>query len=527
MITKLCGFLLTMSICSQGISGNINWSLPSTLSMAGVDATDPRVVIDVKGNVTAVWIESGLVKASTKTAGGSWQISTTLSNPGASSPRLSIDRGGNVVALWVEEGVVKSAMLPLNSSWSCPVDLSKSGASSPELAVDYSGNAVAVWMRNGCIESSMQLFGKAWGEVSLLSESGADSPSVAIGSNGTVAVTWHSSSSGDAIATAIGSISGAAWDIDKAVIPLPLSLNHHHHFPKVVVDESGNATTLWFRYGRIGSAYTNVAVLASTLMAGARSWSAPVVLSGTGLRNPADLQLRLGVDEEGNLLAVWTNSYDGETFSIESAEKKKGGEWTEPALPTVPNLYSFQVDLSLTSKGKGLITYMGFDGVSSIGIFSQEIDSANPFSASWSAPVSVSQVIRNGYPYSGFTASGNTANAVAIWESFNGMNTAIQVSTGAKTMVPSPTDLSVVQQASDFGVFTEYYNTLTWTASPSPNIIQYNIYRNGVFFTAVDANTLQVVDHNAVQGEPVTYGVAALDNTVEQSEITTMSFPNL
>ena len=79
----------------------------------------------------------------------SWSAPTTISNTGASSPMLGIDSSGNVTALWLENGVVSSASLPFGGSWSAEVAVSSSGSSSPALAVDHSGNAVAIWVRGG------------------------------------------------------------------------------------------------------------------------------------------------------------------------------------------------------------------------------------------------------------------------------------------------------------------------------------------------------------------------------------------
>ncbi len=64
-------WILIFTICafSRLLGDNINWSNPVTISTAGATASEPRVVIDVNGNATAVWSESSLVKASSQPAG--------------------------------------------------------------------------------------------------------------------------------------------------------------------------------------------------------------------------------------------------------------------------------------------------------------------------------------------------------------------------------------------------------------------------------------------------------------------------
>src|SRR5690348_15496173 len=117
---------------------DIIWSTPTTLSSTGVNASDPRVVMDPSGNVTAAWVENGFIKASTQPVNGSFNTPVTISNTGASSPRLAVDSSGNVTAIWIESGVIESATLPFGGSWSAEVAVSSSTATNPKIVVDSS-----------------------------------------------------------------------------------------------------------------------------------------------------------------------------------------------------------------------------------------------------------------------------------------------------------------------------------------------------------------------------------------------------
>jgi len=517
-------FFLMMCSWAHLIGNTISWGTPTVLSTGGVDGSDPRIVVDGSGNLTAVWVESGLVKASFFPNGGNWGTTATLSNASASAPKLGVDSSGNVTALWLESGVVKVATLPLNGSWSAATSLSGSGASQAALATDTSGNAVAVWTRNGFIESSTrQTFGGGWSLVAVLSGTSSDNPAVYIGSSGTTAAVWHTVSSGnDVVQSATALISGT-WNAAKTMITGVSGL--HHNYPKVVVDGSGNASAVWYRYSLIGSAYSNVSVLTASLTSGASTWGSFATLANSGLRNPADLVTRLSTDVNGNVLAVWTNSYDGETFSVESNKKPFGGNWAnDPVLLNPPSIYSFDTSLRTDPSGNSVFLYMYFDGTSTL-IQSQEINSEFPSGEAWSAPTIISQGTENGYPRCGYTLSGNTMNAGAVWVSFNGVNNEIQAAIGSKTVVLPPTNLAIVQSVNNFGVFNDYYNTVSWTASASPNITGYNLFRNGVYFASVDGVTLQFIDHNATQNGSVTYGVAAVDNNNAQSAVVNVNFP--
>ena len=92
--------------------------------------------------------------------------------------------------------------------------------------------------------------------------------------------------------------------------------------------------------------------------------------------------------------------------------------------------------------------------------------------------------------------------------------------------VEPPSNLNVVQNGNDFGVLTQIDNVLTWSASPSSNIINYLIFRNGEYINAVEGTTLQYVDPNCQSGQTVTYGVAACDSVGCQSSTLFFTFMN-
>ena len=101
----------------------------------------------------------------------------------------------------------------------------------------------------------------------------------------------------------------------------------------------------------------------------------------------------------------------------------------------------------------------------------------------------------------------------------------IQTSVATGTLVEPPSNVTVAQSISDFGVFKEYVNTISWDASIDPNVYAYAIFRNGLLLNEVSADTLEYADNNQVQNGPVTYGITAIDNTGNSSLIITASFP--
>lgn len=500
---------------------DINWSVPVTISSENLNSSDPQVVIDTLGNATAIWMENNSIMASSRPINGSWNAPVTLST-NSSSPKLSVDSSGNVTALWLTDGIVNSSILNFGGSWSMglPVSNVLGGASSLSLSVDASGNAVAVWVRGGFIESSTRTLG-LWSIVSKISAANSDFPQVAISANGTVIAVWHSVVAGADVIVSATEMLGGNWNSAKNVFNGVAALKHN--YPKVSIDANGNAYLVWFRYNLLGAAYQNVTVLTSALSYNASSWTFPSFLSNAGIRNPADLMLKIACDDNGNLIAFWTNSYDGQIFYVESASMLFGKGWGNAVMPYIPSLYSLASDISVNSKGDVLATYMTFDG-SLLQIQSQESNIGSPIFNAWTFSKELSQGSENGYPKCALTLSGNVINAVVAWIKFEGSNSVIQATVGSELVVMPPTNLTLVQNRTDFGVYSDFCNTISWQPSPSPNIQRYNIYRNGIFFTATDSNTLQINDHNTIQNGPVTYGVAAQDINYSQSSIAIISF---
>jgi len=526
LYTKLYSkfFLLFFILSAKSIflPGVVAWSAPLTISSAGVDASSPQVVVDQQNNATAIWIENGFIRTSNLTFNGSWSLPTTISGSTASLPKLKVDGSGNVTALWLENGIVTSASQVSQGAWTTEVAISDAGggATMPQMCMDSSGNAVAVWVRNGVIESATRSLG-AWGSVSTISSANSDYPQVAISENGTVIAVWHSVvSNADVIVSDTKSISGS-WNSAKNVFSGTAALKHN--YPQVAIDSQGNAVLLWFRYNLINNAYQNVTLLTSSLNQNSTNWTIPAFLSNPGIRNPADLFIKIQFDPNDNAVAIWNNSYDNQTFSIETSAKLSGMSWQLFQTLTI-STYSQLGDLSIDSLGNALAVYMNWDG-NNIQLQSQEGNIENPVKSFWISGNSLTSRSNNTSPSCSINLNGNSAYATAVWMSFDGANTIIQASTGSETVIQPPTGLNITQNSINFGFYKDYYNTLTWQPSPSQNIQQYNVYRNGIFFTSTNTNSLQVVDHNASQNGPVTYGVAAEDVNYLQSLMATVTFP--
>lgn len=518
-------FLLFLFAATQLISNDFIWESPITLSTSMVDASEPQIAMDASGNTTAVWVESTFIKARTLPAMGSWSAVATLSSSGSSSPRIAVDSAGNVVAVWLDSGVVKTATKAVGGAWGSETSLSSSSASQPALALRANGDVVVVWTRGGFIESKTKLSAGAWGSLNTISEANSDNPDVAVGDNGTVIAIWHTVSSGSDIVRSSSKTIGGAWTTPKSLVQLSVAFKMN--YPKVVVDVGGNATAIAFRYQDYGGESINVSLYGSVLPLNAAAWLAiPIKLSGSGICDPADLVAKISCDSVGNVLAMWTITYDGSIYAIEVAQKLIGSDWSSTVQLVKKNLYAFGVDLAANSLSDVVGLYTLYEGDSLvIRALESNISGINS-DVLCSTPITISNNSGNILPKIASVFLDPDILAAAAWLSYDGANTILQAANGSRTTLDPPSNLAVTQDVVDFGVYADYVNTITWDASSSPNVVEYEIFRNGIFFKRVSANNpLEITEHNVNPMETITYGIACIDDDLTQSVAATIQFP--
>ena len=499
-----------------------NWSTPLTLSSSSLNSSDAVTAIDSKSNVDAVWVENGIIKSSSKSVSTDWTTAVNLSNSGATLPRLVMDINGNSTVLWIENGLVKTSSKSVNGTWSTAAALSSSGASSPTIAVDTAGNIVTAWIRGGTIESSTKLYGASWQNKVIITTNLPLSAHIAIGGSGSstrAMIVWHSTATNLIYATT--KLLSGNWSTQQAISnSLSTSM-----CAKVAIDANANPLVIWYAYTLTGNIYSNVIVQSAYRFNSTGLWSEITDLSTAGICDPTNLSPNIKFDSNGNAIAVWNISFDGSNFSIQSATKPVREKWGSVSSKGVSvmnvanSLYSFTPDINIMANGNGLCAFPFYNGASLL-ILTSEMNLSGRIDPNWSVPSNVSQETNNGFPHVATAMVGDNINAAIIWSQFDGLHNVIKISIGLRLCVDDPANLSVVQNNNNFGIFTEYYNKLQWTASEDSDVVGYAIFRNGKFIN--QTSQTNYIDNNQAQNRSVTYGVAAINNQQSQSNIITV-----
>lgn len=520
----LLNFILTLLACSH-LQGNvINWSSPSeTISGVIADVDNPLLAMDADGNSVAAWIDNNFVKASTHAPNGDWTPEAIVSGSNASSPSLVSDRNGNATLAWVGNGIIYASSKALNGTWSSPKALSSSGAASPSLGVDDAGDVIAAWVRGGNIEVTTKRFGKEWQRRVIINSTSAGTPRVAIGGTGNKTrgiIAWEGISNGTKVIFTSTKLIPGNWTPQTLIS----DTMHSAVNPQVAVDPNGNVLAIWYEYDVTGTNYTNVTLKSSKRLYPREIWTNSVALSQPGICNPSSLISSIGIDGSGNAIAVWNISFDDETFNIQTATRPVNGQWSTAQDIISSNRFAYDHSISVTNFGDTLGLYMSYNG-SNLLIQPIESNINGYMNQTWSVPVILSAGPNNATPRIAATVKDNKIYAMAIWINFDGIHSSISAMGGEKTLVLPPSNLNVTQSFNNFGVFGEYSNTLSWSASSDPNAAGYLIFRNGLFVEQVGSDVFSYIDDNRVRNGPVKYSVTAIDAEQTQSSAVSISFP--
>ncbi len=327
------------------------WSAPQALSAPNAVEGELDLAVGAAGDAVVAWTEGvspdGLVRARTRTAGGAWSPTVTISDPAADSsqPTVGIDSSGSAVALWVSDvvgdqpGVVGRTRTP-SGDWAAQFPLSdpENGATDPDVAVAPDGGATAVWSHydtsesNSVIESSSRPSAASAFEAvpAVISTRpttvDAARPRVAVNGAGAATAAWEERTGADA--SAVLAATRAANGDWAAATPLSVPLADPSEFDEnggavVVLDAAGTSTVAWRRHHVVAAIPfdDHLRTVESRSAAAGQGWAGPTGLGGTS----SDSGLDLVVDAAGTVTAAWPS--EGTIGRVSVNRREVGGDW--------------------------------------------------------------------------------------------------------------------------------------------------------------------------------------------------------
>jgi hypothetical protein len=277
--------------------------------------------------------------------------------------------------------------------------------------MDLQGRATVVWEGEEAggdhviQASSEQIPGGSWTSPADLSAAGADAESAAIatdGFGGAVAV-WERPTGGlETVQWAERSPAGS-WSVPHVLS----SMGEEAKQPRLAVDAAGDAAVIWDH-----DAGSNDVAEVTTRLAGGE-WSAPEDISDP---DGESHEARIGIDGQGDALAVWTASEPG-GYVVEARETAVGGAaWGDPARISPTSLSELEPSLAMDPAGEAIVTMQATEGEGE----SVEAVTRAAATGPWSAPTVLSAPSgRATQSAVGVDAEGD---AVALWRSYVSSN---------------------------------------------------------------------------------------------------------
>ena len=237
---------------SQRSAGG-SWSAPMTLSDETEDAIKLSPAVNAAGDLAVIWEDrkAAVINVALRRAGASSWNAQQLSATGVASgsAELGLAADGTGIAVWDSfvEGNYRAATSLLaagSSTWSAPGFISQPGVNAfqPRLALAPSGEAVAVWETIGgnLVQGAIRT-GGTWGPARNLSGEAAAEPhpSVAINPAGAMLAVWQGGPGAGSSIQGNHRPAGGDW---LGAMSVPSSAGTE---PAVAIDPQGDGATVW------------------------------------------------------------------------------------------------------------------------------------------------------------------------------------------------------------------------------------------------------------------------------------------
>lgn len=258
-----------------------------------------------------------------------------------------LDANGNAMAIWSSYEDHKSSIMSsrydvVSKIWSKPVKISEPDAIDPQIAMDGKGNAIAVWGRRPntvfgyySVWANHYDVAKGWGKQRLidisttaseeeLEKQGKDEdlgyvygnnfyPKIAMDQIGNAIVVWHREYKASTNPWARRyDAKRKTWQ-KQVLLDNAWGVNTDH--PEIAMDRKGNAIIVWPRADRDEAeegGYAMPSRLAYTRYDAANGWG-KIGLIGQNAEHVMVEHPQIGMDSNGNAIAVWQQKSEGQS----------------------------------------------------------------------------------------------------------------------------------------------------------------------------------------------------------------------
>lgn len=313
------------------------WGIAEKIEMEDLgDTSEPMLVVDHRGNVTAVWFQWDGVQnkqwANRYTVSRGWGKAEKIQLEARGSVGVSslvVDAKGNVMAVWMQSDGTRDNQwanhYSLGMGWgkARKIETDNLGSvSKASVVIDDFGNVTAVWQQSDGTRNNQWANRYAvkggWGKAQKIeteNQGSVEPPVLAIDPKGNVMALWSQWDGVRSNQWGNRYLVGSGWGKAEKV--------ENEDFgnvdkPVLVVDLSGNVTAVWPQWnGKRSDQWSNRYTVGS-------GWGQAKKLGREGLghvNNPV-----LTVDTTGNVMAVW-RQWNGSRNNLWSNRYRVGTGW--------------------------------------------------------------------------------------------------------------------------------------------------------------------------------------------------------
>lgn len=422
---------------------------------------------------------------------GAWTSQSIIENmPVMAYATLAVEDSGTALALWSYANIweAKTAYFD-GTSWNCPSPDPFENGDAPGIAcvaMNGPGQGMVVWQNfNNPPYFEYSIFSNgSWSAAAPVSlESGGPSLCLAYSKDGTAIAGWTTMEG-----AMISIFNGKSWQ------ETPTNLAPSGYISDVGIDDHGNAIALFLdsSYNAIASNF-NGKTWKNTVLAKADQLNAERITDLVMSRNGTAIAIWKGTGSKG-----FSNFYNGTTWEASRQFASDIG----PATTNGSN-----VSISINDKGNGLVVWSTAS--------SQVKSSRLPFGGAWKP----AEIVEAHAPKIGYVTSSLSANGEGFAGWMDLMWTNYYVNATIGPIPPSAIRKEVLKNK--FAMQTDCINVISWTPSPDPSVVSYDLRRNGVLIATIPSTgPFSYSDHNRCKFHDVYDLTAVDDNGLESTPLT-------